>query len=84
MTLLGGNVYNSTIPGFPAGTKMTYIIMAIDNAGNVATSTEIGYQVQNPIPEFPTFVILPLFLIATLLAATVCQSKHVNSGKTRA
>jgi hypothetical protein len=27
------------------------------------------------IPEFPSFLILPLFMIATLLAALVCKRK---------
>ena len=30
------------------------------------------------IPEFPSFVIQPLFMIATLLAVTVCRRKHFH------
>jgi hypothetical protein len=30
----------------------------------------------NIIPEFPSFVILPLFMIATLLAVIVYRRKH--------
>jgi parallel beta-helix repeat protein len=31
-----------------------------------------------PIPEFPSFLILPLFFMATLLAAIVCRKKHAK------
>jgi len=28
------------------------------------------------IPELPSFLLLPLFIIATLLAAILCRRKH--------
>jgi parallel beta-helix repeat protein len=35
-------------------------------------------MVQYVIPEFPTFLILPLFMIATSLVITACRRKHLN------
>lgn len=32
----------------------------------------------NEVPEFPSFLILPLFMIATLLAVIVCKRKKTN------
>jgi hypothetical protein len=36
-------------------------------------------MVPTVIPEFPTFLILPLFFIATLLAVIVYRRKHFDS-----
>ncbi len=37
----------------------------------------------SPIPEFPSLVILPLFMITTLLAVTVCRRKSIGQLKTQ-
>jgi len=76
MTKLEGNVWNGTIPAFPHGTNITYIITAEDNVGNLITSEDLlghpnQYQV---LPEFPSWIILPLFLTATL-AVTIYKKK---------
>jgi hypothetical protein len=31
------------------------------------------------IPEFPSFLTLPLFMIATLLTVIVCRRRHASS-----
>ena len=77
MKKLEGTVWNATIPAFPYCTNITYIIMAEDKVGNTITTEENGIEYQyHVIPEFPSFLILPLFMIATLLAAIVCRRKH--------
>jgi parallel beta-helix repeat protein len=82
MTNLEGNVWNATIPAFPYGTNVTYTITAEDNAGNTVSTEEIGYQYQySVIPEFPSFLILPLLMIATLLAVIVYKKNRSKINK---
>jgi len=78
MTNLEGNVWNATIPSFPYGTNVTYTVIAEDKVNNTITTDELfGYQYQyQVIPEFPSFLILPLFMIATLLAVRIRRRKH--------
>jgi hypothetical protein len=78
MANLQGSIWNATIPAFPFSTNVTYVIMAEDNANNTITTEEVfGYEYEyNVIPEFPSFLILPLFIIATLLAVTVYRRKQ--------
>jgi hypothetical protein len=76
MTSLDGDVWNATIPAFPYCTNVTYTIMAEDKAGNTITTLELGYEYQyQVIPEFPSFLILPLFMIGTLLVVIVYKKK---------
>ena len=77
MTNLEGNIWNAPIPAFPYCTNVTYTIIAEDNAGNTITTEEMEYDTQyHVIPEFPSFLILPLFMIATLLAVIIYKRKH--------
>ena len=78
MTNLEGNTWNGTIPTFDYCTWVNYTITAEDKVGNVISSEEeFGYQHQyHVIPEFPSFLILPLFMITTLLAVIVYRRKH--------
>jgi branched-chain amino acid transport system substrate-binding protein len=77
MTKIKGNVWNATIPVFPYCTNVTYIIIAEDNLGNQKTTEELGYEYKyQVIPEFQSFLILPLFMLATLLAVIVYRRKH--------
>lgn len=79
MTSPDGDVWNATIPAFPYCTNVTYVIIAEDNANNKITTEELGYQYQyQVIPEFPSFLILPLFMMATLLVAIVYRRKHMR------
>ena len=81
MSNLVENVWSASIPAFPYGTNVTYIIIAQDNAGNAITTLGTAYEHQYVvIPEFPTLTIaLPLLLISTLLAIVFHrrrQSRH--------
>jgi len=77
MTNLEGNIWNATIPAFPYCTNVTYILIAVDNVNNIITTEEMGYGYQyHVIPEFPSFLILPLFMIATILAVIIYKRKH--------
>jgi hypothetical protein len=51
--------------------------MAEDKANNTITTEQLGFTYQyQVIPEFPSFLVLPLFMIATLLAVIVYRRKH--------
>jgi hypothetical protein len=77
MTNIEGNIWNGAIPSFPYSTNVTYVVDAEDNANNTITTEEMGYEYQyQVIPEFPSFLILPLFMAATLLAVIVIRRKH--------
>jgi len=53
-----------------------YKIIGYDNAGNYAVvEGESSIYKYHVIPEFPTLFILPLFMIATLLAVMVYRKK---------
>jgi hypothetical protein len=76
------SLYDATIPGQPVGTWVKFKIVANDYAGNNATKdgTE-PYCTYQVIPEFPSFLIMPLFMIATLLAVIVYRRKHFTMSK---
>jgi len=80
MAKLEGNIWNGTIPAFDYCTWVNYTIIAEDKVGNIITTEEVyGYQYQyHVIPEFPLFLITPLFMVATLLAVVVYKRKHVT------
>jgi parallel beta-helix repeat protein len=73
------NLYEATIPGQPAGTWVKYKIVAYDYAGNNATLDRTEpYCVYQVIPEFPTFLVFPIFMIMTLLAVIVYRRKQAD------
>lgn len=77
MRNLDGDIWNATIPPFPYQTNVTYAISAEDNVNNYVTTEGTVYECQyQVIPEFPPFIILPLFMTATLLAVTVYRRRH--------
>ena len=77
MTNLEGNKWNATIRAFPYCTNVRYMIIAEDYANNTITTEEMGYTYQyHVIPEFPSLIIPPLFIIATLLAVIVYRRKN--------
>lgn len=63
--------WQATIPGQEIWTYVIYKIVASDIAGNVAVSTGgyilYGYQT---VPEFPSWIMVPLFVTATIVLAT--------------
>ncbi len=71
------NLFEGTIPGQPANTWVQFSIIAYDNAGNNATleGTQPNsiYQV---VPEFASILILPLFVLATLLTVIAYRRKR--------
>jgi hypothetical protein len=79
-------IFNSTtnlyvtqfgIPGQQEGTFVRYMIEAYDNAGHYNFDANYGqYYVYTVVPEFPPFLILPLFMITTLLAVITYRRKH--------
>jgi len=80
MTNLEGNLYNATIPQFQYSTNVRYLIMAEDYANNTITTEEMGYTYQyHVVTEFPSFLILPLFMTATLLAVIVYRRKNTTN-----
>ena len=77
MTNLEGNIWNASIPAFPAGTNVTYAITAEDNFNNLVTSQEMGLEYQyHVIPEFSIFLILPSLIAATLLATVTRRRRN--------
>jgi len=77
MTSLEDDIWNATIPAFPAGTNVTYVITAEDNAGNAISTEEMGYTYHYPvIPEFATLAMIPLSTMATLAAVIVGKRKR--------
>ena len=83
MIFTGRSMWNASIQAFPKGTNITYTIMAEDVAGNQITTEELGnvyeYQV---VPEFPSFLIPSLFMMATLLSAMLLRKrKHLSANR---
>lgn len=71
------NLYQAVIPGQPSDVLVKYSISAYDNADNFAVSDKSGeYFIYTVIPEFPSSLILPLFMIVTLLAIVACRRKR--------
>jgi len=75
--------YEATIPGQTADTWVKYLIIAYDNAENSAVENNAGeYYVYVVIPEFPSALILPLFmvvaLVAVILGKTALSRKRSN------
>jgi len=77
------SLYEVIIPGQQAGAWVEFKIVAYDNAGNDATKDGAEpYCTYQVIPEFPLFVILPLFIMATLPIIAYkrkhCTQMHKN------
>jgi len=59
-------ICNATIPGQPAGTYVRFKIVAYDKVGNNATRDGTEYCIYQVIPEFPSSLILILFMIIAI------------------
>jgi len=80
MNEIATNTYQETIPGYGNCTWVTYMIVAYDNYENSAIEDNYGYYyVYHVIPEFPSFLTLTLFLIATLLTVVAYRRKHQSN-----
>jgi len=54
-----------------------YKITAYDNAGNPAVEDNAGsYYVYTVIPEFPSAIILPLFMLFALIAVALAKKNR--------
>lgn len=74
------NIYSGEIPFFEEGVHVQYKILAYDNADNIAVEDNSGdYHIYTVIPEFPSLLILPLLMIATLMAVIVFRRKLIAS-----
>ena len=68
-------LYEAIIPEQQENTLVKYTITAYDNAENYNAEDNNGqYYVYNVIPEFPSWIILPLLLTSTLLII-LCRRK---------
>ena len=78
MTEREGDVWVGTIPAFPHGTTITYTITAEDKAGNTVTTEEqpVDPNQYETLPEFPLWLTVPLFVIAT--ASTLVARKRLH------
>jgi hypothetical protein len=70
-------LYEGTIPGQPIGTWVRFKIEAFDKAGNNVTkdgtSLDNTYMV---VPEFPSILVLPVFMIASLLSVIIYNRRR--------
>ena len=73
--------YSVTVFGIESGTY-NLTCTSLNETGFLSTDIFINVPIENDesqtyiIPEFSSFLILPLFMIATLLAVTVYRRKH--------
>lgn len=80
MTSIGGNAWVANIPTFPQCTNVTYAITVEDNAGNIITSKNLGYELGYPVvPEFTLPIMLVLLAVITCLTVAV-QKKARKEG----
>jgi hypothetical protein len=72
-------LYEGTIPGRPIGTWVRFKIEAFDKAGNNVTkdgtSVDYAYVV---VPEFASILILPAFMVASLLSMIIYKRKRLD------
>jgi hypothetical protein len=70
------NLYEATIPAQSAGMWVRFKIVAYDYAGNNATENETEpYHIYQVIPEFLSIMILPLFILATLVTMILLKKR---------
>lgn len=70
------NLYECTVPGQQANTRVEYRILAYDNAGNEKIGDNQGqYYIYTVVPEFPPLGAAFLFIIMTLLVVAF-REKH--------
>jgi parallel beta-helix repeat protein len=76
ITSISGNTWVANIPTFPQGMNVTYTITVEDNAGNIITSENLGYELgYQVIPEFTLPIMLALFVVVTCLTVAVQKAR---------
>jgi hypothetical protein len=78
---LTSHVYSAVIPCQPQGTYVRFRMVAYDKVGNNATEDGTEYSAYTVIPEFPSSIILALFIMTTLVAAVILKRKRELSYK---
>jgi len=72
------SLYEATIPGQPAETTVKFKIVAYDNVENNATrDAPEQYCTFQVIPEFLSSIILPLFMILTMLVILYAKKRKI-------
>jgi uncharacterized protein YvpB len=74
---LTSHLYYATIPGQPLGTFVRFHIVAYDKMGNNATEDGTEYAQYTVVPEFSPSIILPAFMILTILAIVCAKKKSL-------
>jgi parallel beta-helix repeat protein len=80
-TNLHGDLFNATIPAFPKGTNVTYVVTAVDTVNNSVTTIQMGFEYRyQVIPEFPAeSVFLALTALALFIMAVTQREKVGNN-----
>jgi peptide/nickel transport system substrate-binding protein len=76
MTYLADNTWSATIPAYPSGTNITYVILAEDNAGNTVATQDLGYSYHYIVISELSAIILPILVAATLVVAVISRKKR--------
>jgi hypothetical protein len=74
-------LYNATIPGQPEETYVRFKIVAYDKVGNNATGDGTEYCTYQVVPEFPSSLILPLFMGLSIPAILYVKKKALRKTK---
>lgn len=73
-----GNTFAGSIPGFPAETNASYVVIAYDYAGNFAVEDKAGqYYVFTVVPEFSSIHILLMVIVFTIIALAKKKSRYL-------
>jgi len=69
---------NETYKVFVNGTEVSHTLLTCSNSTHNYLYFTYNHSTQEVviIPEFPSFLLLPLFMISTLLAVILCRRKH--------
>lgn len=78
MNAKGGNIYEATIPGQPAGKTVQFKVIAFDVTDNVAVSSTHSYKVTSGAPTFEVPWSLTIGVIVALIAVItlIAVKKH--------
>ena len=80
MSKLTVDTWEGEIPGLPAGTNVTYWIIAYDNAGNFEVDDNLGQcYAYTVIPEFSTWTSMLLTLIVLTVAIAIYKRRLLKT-----
>ena len=82
MSKTTGDTYEGTIPGFPGGTYVEYMIIAYDYANNWEVQDQAGgYYVYTVITEFPKWQIAAVTILLAGIALVIIRRRQNVSPK---